>query len=584
MQSIALALIGTVAAVIGLLAGFGPRVWRTRLNELLLKTLSGRALFAYLTPVAVCASFALLIVWRLGFPIPEIHDEFSYLLSAETFAAGRLTNPVHPFWKHFETFHVNQVPTHNSMYQPGQGLILAAGSVLFGHPWFGVLMSAIALALAMVWALRQWFSYRWALAGALMTMSGLVTSYWVLSYWGGCIPALGGALVFGSVGSLRRSPSSAGGTALGSGLVILLLSRPYEGFAFSIAAGICIGLFFWNRRVTPWQPGYRLFFAAACLIVVAGLSFQAIYSYVNTGSPWTAPYQINLRRYMMRPMFAWQPQRAIHYSHRVMEQLYLSLFRLNFSTVERFVLKFDALQFFARPFWLIVPFAIGLISWNRKTRLVAIFLLLICLALLFSYWVHPHYAAPATVAFAAITVMGLRKVYTLRSLPLAIRTAFVVAMIASPVLVAGADFLGLLTRHKTLDVSLRLFPQVAFASVGYNPEPDAWPVHRQRILHELEQTGRNHLILVRYSPTHNPHNEWVYNKPDIDRARVVWAREWNPEEDARLIEYFHDRQVWLLEADRFPYQLQSYPMERFKGIPNQREPKADRSVPIAGTR
>jgi hypothetical protein len=75
---------------------------------------------------------------------------------------------------------------------------------------------------------------------------------------------------------------------------------------------------------------------------------------------------------------------------------------------------------------------------------------------------------------------------------------------------------------------------------------------------ELRRDEDSHLVIVRYSPEHSPHDEWVYNGADIDSSKVVWAREMGEANDRGLIEYFKGRRVWLLEPDAETPHLSPY--------------------------
>ena len=137
--------------------------------ELRLKEFANRRALAVSTIGLLALGLRLALLPILPIPVPEVHDEYSHLLLADTLAHARLANPTHPMWIHFETFHVNWHPTYASMYYPGHALFLAFGQVFLGNPFWGVVLSSGLMCASICWALQGWTCPPgWALLGGFL--------------------------------------------------------------------------------------------------------------------------------------------------------------------------------------------------------------------------------------------------------------------------------------------------------------------------------------------------------------------------------------------------------------------------------
>lgn len=501
------------------------------------------------------AAVSLLAAW----PEPRIHDEFSYLLAADTFAEGRLANPTHPLWVYFESLHINQQPTYGSKYPPAQGLFLALGQVLSGQPILGVWISFGLACAAVCWMLQAWVPPRWALFGGLLAAvrSGFLGSwagmpgYWSQSYWGGAVAMLGGALVYGALRRLIRQPQARQAILLAVGLAVLANSRPFEGLMASLPAGMMLLAYLLGTKAPPWRVYLGRIFVP--VLVVLGLTAGGM-AYVNrqvTGQPFQFPYQMNEAAYASVPLFLWQPLRPEPSYHHAVIRAFQGEWSRDYYLQRRTVDGYtrdvaERIRVFVSFFFgiALLP-AILALPWivrERWMRFAAATCGLTLGVLLVTTAFQPHYFAPVTCLLFALVVQGFRHLRLWQWRGLAVGRMFVRAL---PVVYLGSF----------------LFASVAATQV----DEDAWYRQRAQLLKGLEQDKDRHLVIVRYGEDHSPLDEWVYNRADIDRAKVIWARDMGAAGNEALLEYFKDRRIWLLEADApirrlVPYAVKPKPL------------------------
>lgn len=517
--------------------------------------------------VAVVGAAALLL--RLAvlplFPIPQpfIPDDFSFLLSADTFASGRLANPSPPMWVHFETIHVTMKPTYASMYFPAQGLVLAAGRLLTGHPWFGMLAMTALMCAAICWMLQAWLPPGWALLGGLLAVLRLgLFSYWINTYSGGAIAAFAGALVLGAMPRFMRGARMRHGMLLALGVILLAISRPYEGLLLCLPVAIVLSRWAFSGKNTPPPRVLMRRAALPVLLIFAAGAWMGYYDYRAFGSPLTPPYKIDRATYAVAPYYVWQsPRPQPVYHSAALRNFYLKNelpFYNKIHSVSGFlpqtlIKALNSLLFFAGIVLLPPLVMLRRVLKDRRVRFLVLCLLILMAGMLIEIFLIPHYLAPFTAAFYALGLQAMRHLRQWKPGDQPVGMALTRLTITICILMAG-----LRVYAGPLQIAPPEWPASKWVGFWYGPGP--FGTSRAQIETRLEHLPGKQLVLVRYSADHEPLNEWVYNTADIDQSKVIWAREMDPSENLELLHYYEDRTVWLVQPDTQPAQLSPYPI------------------------
>lgn len=468
-------------------------------------------------------------------PHPVVPDEFSHVFLAKTLLAGRLANPTHPLWPFFESIHILSQPTYSSMYMAGQALFLATGKILTGHLFAGVIVSTALLCAALTWFFRACVPPGWALYGGMLAAVRIgAASYWDNSYWGGSAGALGGALALGAYARLVKRWSPAPALWFAIGVVLLSNTRPYEGAGLSAVLGIALAWDFFRKR--DRGRGAALTVAIA-VFAIAGWAMTRQFKAV-TGSAFTLPYQVNQKVYGWPMTLPWSPVKKIQYAHpefqlyrqwEVEEHEYLN----QPSKIPTGVLLKYA-------YWWRFFFGVGLsaaflftsrILRSRRLRVIWIAAGVVALMVVTEQSGYPHYVAPAAPAMILFAVMGLRYLAQSRSV---IGMAMVRVIVPVWLVLLGV---------RAVALSPRTPPSTGPNYMSWCCT-DARLRDREPLLEKIAAQPGNHLVIVTYDLASYDTFEWVYNEPDIDAAKVIFARDMGPEKNRELLAYYPDRRVW----------------------------------------
>jgi hypothetical protein len=355
------------------------------------------------------------------------------------------------------------------------------------------------------------------------------------------------------------------------GMALLALSRPYEGLLVCVPSVAAVAWSWWKKPDPPTSV-ILMRIAPAAALLIATVAFMGYYDYRVFGSVTTPPYKVNRDTYASAPHFVFQSARPEPvYRHKVMRDFYTGRERRWFEEmqtgrgfVRKTLRKIGMAALFY--FWAALLAPLAMLPWivfDRRIRFLVVAGFIFAFGLVIETWFFPHYAAPFLAGMYAILLQCMRH---LRARRRGISAGLFIVR-ATPVLCVALALLRVTAGPLHIGLpGARILTAYGSAPLG---------LAREHVLKELENLPGGQLAIVRYRPDRDVHEEWVYNHADIDRSKVVWAREMDPASDAELLKYYSGRKAWLVEPDRDPPAVSPYPAS---GLPESQRALASVSI------
>lgn len=444
-------------------------------------------------------------------------------------------------WQHFESFHIIHEPSYTAKYPPLQSLTLAVGQWL-GHPIIGVCLASGVSIAALVWMLYGWLpkEIRW-LAWLIAVTHPSFHFFFAHSYMGGAVAITGASLLLGAFPRLDEKLKPSLAVAAGIGILLLANSRPFEGLFLTAAVAIGLGFRMMQQQWNRIQFAKQIVAPTTITLFIGAVGMLG-YNHQVTGDMLTMPYQVHEQSYGWNPIFIWQVAgEKPDYRHEAMERFFKAdkeVTELEYASSQlilskKLMVAVGLLSFYCGPCILMI-FGIWWYRHQQLTPYLIGFLIPVFLASIISKWANFHYAAPAAPLLLALMIASSYGLWNCFKVP-AVKRGIIYTAIAFHCI----WFMNVITDTGSL-------------------HRGNWGVMREEVAAQLKGVAGKDLVFVRYTDDHNVHQEWVYNRANIDESEVVWAREINDQRRQELIDYFPERQVWILTANQRGYDLEPF--------------------------